>query len=73
LVYFKIAFGKGTGYVVKESIRITERSADTNAVIQDSDIKACRPPPGSTAYGRGGGGVAPPGGRSPFIRRLWRQ
>jgi len=41
LVYFKINYGKGTGYVVMESIRITGRSTDTNAVIQDSDIKAC--------------------------------
>jgi hypothetical protein len=41
LTYFKIDYGKGTGYVVANSVTITERSADTNAIINTSDIKAC--------------------------------
>ncbi len=41
LDYFKIDYGEGTGYVKVGSVTITERSADTNAVIKDMDIKAC--------------------------------
>ncbi|MFE9428380.1 hypothetical protein ACFYNO_36130 [Kitasatospora sp. NPDC006697] len=41
VIFFKVSYGQGTGYVDSGEVRIISRSKKTNEVLSEDDVNAC--------------------------------